>query len=153
MIATALNFAVILVVRGIYNGYEPLADVLMAEASLRRVLIFGDSVTYTSADCDADKRTIPEMLDANIGETTAKITHGAYSPFIYRHLVDLLEAPDRKIDTVVIPINLASFYSRWTGPNRLSVFLERRLSRFQDFPLDRRSFHSDGSPGRQWLVS
>jgi hypothetical protein len=152
LIATALNFAVILVARGIYNGYEPLADTLVAEASLRRVLIFGDSVTYTSAECDADKRTIPEMLDANIGETTAKITHGAYSPFINRHLVDLLDAPNRKIDTVIIPLNLASFYSRWTDRIGFRFFLNGAYLDFRTSrSIDVRSIVMDHLVDNGWF--
>ena len=65
------------------------------------------------------------MLNERIGETIAKLTHGAYSPLIYNHYVDLLSAPNRKIDTVIIPINLASFYSRWTDRADFRFFLNR----------------------------
>ena len=46
-IAAAIAFAAVLFVRGVYKGYEPLADVLISEAKTRRILLFGELLSPT----------------------------------------------------------------------------------------------------------
>lgn len=79
------------------------------------ILYLGDSSVLRSAIEDTDKRTIGEMLAADIKGKAhlVEISHGAYHLDIFFHILSTLKVTRHCPKLVIIPVNIRSFTPQW----------------------------------------
>ncbi len=77
-------------------------------------IFFGDSVNRHYAKNDTDKRSIAEILDAQLVQSVTGISYYAYHSELYLAFIKHINrtAPNKKV-TILIPINLRSFSPEW----------------------------------------
>lgn len=81
------------------------------------VLFFGDSVLYSTGDCEQGDTNIDDWFRMLSGKSVLTLSHGAFSPIIYAGYTDLLLQTRAKFEYAVIAINLRSFSDEWfTNP-------------------------------------
>jgi hypothetical protein len=79
------------------------------------ILYFGDSVLLRVAHEDQDRKTLGEMVSANLSSAykTCCICHSAYTPRIFSYFGRVLELTSHRPRLVILPINMRCFSPQW----------------------------------------
>ena len=93
------------------------------------IIFLGDSVNFSYAPSDRDKRRISEMLQDSLPDfRVVAIDHRAYHMGVYRGFVSRLTGSANKPNLVIIPVNLRSITTHWVkNPSWQFVDLQRYL--------------------------
>jgi hypothetical protein len=78
------------------------------------IVFFADSVNYTCAPDDRDRRSIAQMIQSHLPNVSiAALDHGSYQSVVYRLFVQELIRHRALPPRLIVPINMRSFSTGW----------------------------------------
>lgn len=101
---------------------ETLVTSCRASARPPRVLYLGDSVLQLTGPDEADRRTLPQILEERIGAgEVLPLARAGWTPRLFRRVPPVLATLPRRPALVILPLNLRVFSRSW----QMSPQLER----------------------------
>jgi hypothetical protein len=118
---------------GLYNAFGPWGD-FDELASFERyrpapadVLALADSTFLHVGEADADRRRLPEMLQALLPAGHVElVVHPGYHGRVFKEFLAYAASAHRLPPRVLIDVNLASFGENWDGVAQYEFVYERR---------------------------
>lgn len=99
----------------LFFKFEQLETLETQIKEQKSILFFGDSVLSTSHGSDADPRGIATLLEEGSGCSVGAIQHAGFDSEMFYPFAKVIKHSSFFPKAVIVPINLRSFSSQWTG--------------------------------------